>query len=85
MRSARDKLLVHAERSQNEWTFRIVGDLGADVLDAPLPFRSEKVEAKAVLDGIGFRDKGRPKHNPLGGIHETFEDGVLHPLAMIFA
>jgi len=55
------------------------------VLDAPLPFRSEKVEAKAVLDGIGFRDKGRPKHNPLGGIHETFEDGVLHPLAMIFA
>ena len=85
MRSARDKLLVHAERSQNEWTFRIVGDLGADVLDAPLPFRSEKVEAEAVLFGISLQQETRPKHHPLRRVHEALEDRVLHALAMILA
>jgi hypothetical protein len=41
----REALVLPAEVSQNEWTFRIVGNLGADVLDPPLPFRSQKVEA----------------------------------------
>ena len=62
---ARSAPALQAERSQNEWAFRIVSDLGADVLDPPLPFRSEKVEAETVLRGIGFRQKTRPKHHPL--------------------
>jgi len=35
---ARDTPAVQAERSENEWTFRIVGNFGANVLDAPFPF-----------------------------------------------
>ena len=66
---AREAPALHVERSQNEWTFRIVGNLGADVLDPPLPFRSEEVEAEAVLDGMGLRQEASPKHHPLGCIH----------------
>jgi len=42
---ANDALAHYATGSQNEWPFRIVSRLGADVLDTPSPFRSEKVEA----------------------------------------
>ena len=70
----RDALHLQAKRSQNEGAFRIVSHLGADVLDPSLPFRSEEVEAKAVLCGIGFREETRPQHNPLSRIHETLED-----------
>jgi hypothetical protein len=29
---------LQAERSQDEWTFRVVGNFGAHVFDPPLPF-----------------------------------------------
>jgi hypothetical protein len=71
--------------SQNKRTLGIVSDLGSNVLDPPLPFVSEKVEAQTVLCRMGFRDKTGPKHNPLRGVHDTLEYGILHPLSMIFA
>jgi len=30
--------VLQAECSQDEWTFRVVGNFGAHVLDPPLPF-----------------------------------------------
>ena len=74
-----------AERSEDEWAFGIVGDFGANVLDPPLPFRSEEVEAKAVLHWVGFRHQAGSQNHPLGCIDETLKDRVLHSLSMIFA
>jgi hypothetical protein len=74
-----------AEASENEWTLGIVGDLGTHVLDPPLPFVPEKVEAQTVFRGIGFCSKTSSQHHPLGCIHKTFKDRILHPLAMILA
>jgi hypothetical protein len=71
---ARETPTLNVERSQNEGTFRIVGNLGADMLDPPLPFGSEKVEAEAIFSRIGFRQEAGPKYHPLGCIHETLED-----------
>ena len=81
----RNGLSLLAERLENEWPFRIVSNFCADVLDPPLPFRSEKVETETVLRGIGFRHKTRPKDHPLGCIHDAFKNRILHPLAVIFA
>jgi hypothetical protein len=71
--------------SENERTLRIVRELGTNVLDAPFPFRPKKVKPEAVLSGISFRQEASPKHDPLGSIHETLEDRVLHSLTVIFA
>ncbi len=79
---SRDGLYVF---SQDEWALRIVGRLGADVLDPPFPFRTEEVESEAVMVWVGFGDQACAEGHPLGGIHQALEDGVLHPLAAIFA
>lgn len=53
-RFAREASALSAKGLENEWTFGVVGEFGTDVLDPPSPFRSEKVEAKAILGGIGY-------------------------------
>jgi hypothetical protein len=74
-----------SKRLKDERRFRVVGDLGAYVFYSSSPFGSEKIEPEAVLSGIGFRHKTGSKHNPLRGVHYALEDGVLHPLSVIFA
>jgi hypothetical protein len=72
-------------RLEDEGCFRVIGELCAYVFYAPSPFGSEKIEAEAVLSGVGFRHKTCPKHNPLRGVYDALEDGVLYALSMIFA
>jgi len=84
LRSARINLSLWPQL-KNEGGFRIVGELGSDVFHASSPLVSEKIEAEAVLTGVGFRHKACPEHDPLRGVHDALEDGVLHPLPVIFA
>lgn len=77
--------LAYRERLKDERCFRVVGDLRANVFDTSPPFGSKKIEPETVLVRIGFRLETGSKHNPLRRVHHTLEDGVLHPLSMIFA
>jgi hypothetical protein len=38
----------------DQWTLRIIGRLGSDVLDSPLPFAAEEVEPETVTFRVGL-------------------------------
>lgn len=63
----------------------IVGGFGADVFDPPLPLVAEEVEAKAVLRGCDLGEEVGAEADPLGGVDEALEDGILDALPAIFA
>jgi hypothetical protein len=46
---------------------------------------AEEIEARAILRGVGFGQKCCAATDPLGGVHEALEHGVLHPLTSILA
>jgi hypothetical protein len=52
---------------------------------AALPLAAEEVETQAILDGIRFVQKRSAENDPLGGVHEAFEDRVLDALSAILA
>jgi len=59
------ELPLPGRASQNERALWIICDFGANMLDSPLPFVSEKVEAQTVFHGIGFCNKTGSKDNLL--------------------
>ena len=72
-------------RLEDEGCFRVIGELCADVFYTSSPFGSEKIKPEAVLSRIGLRHETGSQYNPLRGVHDALEDGVLHSLSMIFA
>lgn len=38
----------------DQWTLRIIGRLGSDMLDSPLPFAAEEVEPETVTFWVGL-------------------------------
>jgi hypothetical protein len=55
------------------------------VLHPTLPILSQKVKAQTILLGINLVNQALAKLRPLGGVHQAFEDGLLHTLAKVAA
>ena len=58
---------------------------GSVVVDAGTPIPTEMVDADAVFLKIDDVEQALSQLNELGGLEGTFEDGVLHPLAVVEA
>jgi hypothetical protein len=73
------------DRLKDEGSLRIVGRLSADVLDAPFPLVTKKVEAEAVFCGHNLCKQICAEADPLRCVDQTLEDRVLDTLSAIFA
>ena len=71
------------ELLEDQRTLGVVGWLCAYVFYAAFPIVAEEIKAQAVFVRIRHGDERCAKRNPLGGINQTLEDGVLDALSAI--
>ena len=68
---------------QNEWSGWIKGGFYSDVFDPLIPYGSEVVKAQGIPGFINDLVKALFHFHVLCGINLAFENGKLHPLAVV--